>query len=160
MKTILTKELLKKDRAKQNRTLTAMLAFAGVFCLLCLLLVPNKLVALGITAFVALFAGGMYLKYRSLAGKHDLSRAYFRCLPLLGKKEIEHRDQDEDGTTTTVEYSLDFGENRIVQADKKAFAQAREGELFYVAFWAEDDSPFACYSADLYEPGPDFPLVG
>jgi len=56
MKTILTKELLKKDLAKQNRTLTVLLAFAGIFCLLCLLLVPNKLVALGITAFVALFA--------------------------------------------------------------------------------------------------------
>ena len=32
MKTVLTKELLKKDLAKQNRTLTVLLAFAGLFC--------------------------------------------------------------------------------------------------------------------------------
>ena len=159
MKTVLTKELLKKNLAKQNRTLTVLLAFAGVFCLLCLLLVPNKLVAAGITAFVALFAGGLYLKFRSLAGKRDLSRAYRRCLPLIGKKEIEHTDQDEDGTTTTVECCLDFGENRVVRTDKKAFADAREGGLYYVAFWAEDDSPFACFSAADYEPGPELPVV-
>ena len=160
MKTVLTKELLKKDLAKQNRTLTVLLAFAGLFCLLCLLLVPNKLVAAGITAFVVLFAGGLYLKYRKATGKRDLSRAYLRRLPLLGKNVLEHADQDEDGTTTSVEYCLDFGENRIVLTDKKAFADAHEGELYYVAFWAEDDSPFACFSADLYEPGPEFTVVG
>ena len=159
MKTVLTKELLKKNLAKQNRTLTILLAFAGIFCLLCLLLVPNKLVALGITAFVALFAGGMYLKYRRMAGKRELSRAYLRLLPLIGKNAAEHTEQDEDGTTTTVEYCLDFGENRIVRTDKKAFADAREDELYYVAFWAEDDSPFACYSAADYEPGPEIPVV-
>lgn len=160
MKTILTKELLKKDLAKQNRTLTILLAFAGLFCLLCLLLVPNKLVALGITVFVVLFAGGLYLKYRKTAGKRDLSRAYLRRLPLMGKNAVEHTDQDEDGTTTTVEYTLDFGENRVVRTDRKAFADAREGEPYYVAFWAEDDSPFACYSADLYEPGTELPVIG
>ena len=160
MKTVLTKELLKKNLAKQNRTLMALLAFAGLFCLACLILVPNKLVALGITAFVALFAGGMYLKYRKTAGKRDLSRAYLRRLPLMGKNAVERTDQDEDGTTTTVEYCLDFGENRVVLTGKKAFSDAREGELYYVAFWAEDDSPFACYSAVLYEPGPEFPVVG
>ena len=160
MKTVLTKELLKKNLAKQNRTLMALLAFAGLFCLACLILVPNKLVALGITAFVALFAGGMYLKYRKTAGKRDLSRAYFRLLPLMGKNAVERTDQDEDGTTTTVEFCLNFGENRVLLTDKKAFADAREGELYYVAFWAEDDSPFACYSAVLYEPGPEFPVVG
>jgi hypothetical protein len=159
MKTILTKELLKKDLAKQNRTLTVLLAFAGIFCLLCLLLVPNKLVALGITAFVALFAGGMYLKYRRMAGKRDLSRACLRLLPLMGKNAIEHTDQDEDGTTTTVEFCLDFGENRAVLTDKKAFDEALAGELYYVAFWAEDDAPFACYSAADYEPGPEIPVV-
>ena len=159
MKTILTKELLKKDLAKQNRTLTVLLAFAGIFCLLCLLLVPNKLVALGITAFVALFAGGMYLKYRRMAGKRKLSRAYLRLLPLIGKNAVEHTDQDEDGTTTTVEFCLDFGENRAVLTDKKAFDEAQAGELYYVAFWAEDDSPFACYSAADYEPGPEIPVV-
>ncbi len=160
MKTVLTKELLKKDLAKQNRTLTVLLVFAGLFCLLCLLLVPNKLVALGITVFVVLFAGGLYLKYRKTAGKRDLSLAYLRRLPLMGKNAVEHTDQDEDGTTTTVEFCLDFGENRVVLTDKKAFADAREGELYYVAFWAEDDSPFACFSSDLYEPGPEFPVVG
>ena len=160
MKTILTKELLKKDLAKQNRTLRVLLAFAGLFCLVCLILVPNKLVALGITVFVALFAGGLYLKYRKTAGKRDVSRACLRLLPLMGKNAVEHTDQDEDGTTTTVEYTLDFGENRVVLTDKKAFADAHEGELYYVAFWAEDDSPFACFSSDLYEPGPEFPVVG
>ena len=54
MKTVLTKELLKKNLAKQNKTLTALLAFAGLFCLLCLLFVPNKLVAAGITTLLAL----------------------------------------------------------------------------------------------------------
>ena len=159
MKTVLTKELLKKNLAKQNRTLTVLLAFAGIFCLLCLLLVPNKLVALGITAFVALFAGGMYLKYRRMAGKRELSRAYLRLLPLIEKNAVEHTEQDEDGTTTTIEYRLDFGENRIVRTDNKAFAHVREDELYYVAFWAEDDSPFACYSAADYEPGPEIPVV-
>ncbi len=145
MKTVLTKELLKKDLAKQNRTLTVLLAFAGLFCLLCLLLVPNKLVALGITVFVVLFAGGLYLKYRKTAGKRDLSLAYLRRLPLMGKNAVEHTDQDEDGTTTTVEFCLNFGENRAVLTDKKAFADAREGELYYVAFWAEDDSPLCLF---------------
>ena len=160
MKTVLTKELLKKNLAKQNRTLMALLAFAGLFCLACLILVPNKLVALGITAFVALFAGGLYLKYQKTTVKRDLSRAYLRRLPLMGKNAVERTDQDEDGTTTTVEYCLDFGENRVVLTDKKAFSEARKGELYYVAFWAEDDSSFDCFSADLYEPGPEFPVVG
>ncbi|MBQ7558353.1 MAG: hypothetical protein IJT00_09880, partial [Lachnospiraceae bacterium] len=88
------------------------------------------------------------------------SRAYLRCLPLLGKNAVEHTDQDEDGTTTTIAYCLDFGENRVVRTDRKPFAEAREGELYYVVFCAEDDSPFACYSAADYEPGPELPVIG
>ena len=161
MKTVITRAFLKKDLAARNgKTAAGMLVFPALFCLAAFLFVPNKLVALGITVFVALFAGGLYLKYRKTAGKRDVSCAYLRLLPLLGKNAVEHTDQDEDGTTATVEYTLDFGENRVVRTDRKAFADAREGEPYYVAFWAEDDSPFVCYSADLYEPGTELPVVG
>ena len=160
MKTVITREFLKKEQAARNgKTAAGLLVFPVLFCLAAFLFVPNKLVALGITAFIILFAGGLYLKYRKTAGKRDLSRAYLRCLPLLGKNAVEHTDQDEDGTTT-IAYCLDFGENRVVRTDRKAFAEAREGELYYVVFCAEDDSSFACYSAADYEPGPELPVIG
>ena len=161
MKTVITREFLKKEQAARNgKTAAGLLVFPVLFCLAAFLFVPNKLVALGITAFIVLFAGGLYLKYRKTAGKRDLSRAYLRRLPLMGKNAVEHTDQDEDGTTATIAYCLDFGENRGVRTDRKAFAEAREGELYYVVFCAEDDSPFACYSAADYEPGPELPVIG
>ncbi len=161
MKTVITRAFLKKDLAARNgKTAAGMLVVPVLFCLAAFLFVPNKLVALGITAFVVLFAGALYLKYRKTAGNRELSRAYLRCLPLLGKNVVEHTEQDEDGTTTTVEYCLDFGENRVVRTDRKAFTEAREGEPYYVVFSAEDDSPFACYSAAAYEPGPEFTIAG
>lgn len=161
MKTVITREFLKKEQeARNGKTAAGLLVFPVLFCLAAFLFVPNKLVALGITAFFVLFAGGLYLKYRKTAGKREFSRAYLRCLPLLGKNAVEHTDQDEDGTTTTIAYCLDFGENRVVRTDRKAFAEAREGELYYVVFCAEDDSPFACYSAADYEPSPELPVIG
>ncbi len=67
MKQVITRALLKKRRFKSNRSLWLAAGFAGLFCLICLLLIPNKLVGAGITVFVLLFGGGLYLKYRSLS---------------------------------------------------------------------------------------------
>ena len=160
MKTVITREFLKKEQAARNgKTAAGMLVVPVLFCLAAFLFVPNKLVALGITAFIVLFAGGLYLKYRSLSGKRDLSRAYLRCLPLIGKNKVEHTDQDEDGTSVTVEYNMDFGNNRIVRENQKNYTEAQEGGLYYVAFYAEDDSPFACFNAADFEPGPELPVV-
>ena len=66
MKTVITREFLKKEQAARNgKTAAGLLVFPVLFCLAAFLFVPNKLVALGIMAFIVLFAGGLYLKYRS-----------------------------------------------------------------------------------------------
>ena len=159
MKQVITRALLKKRRFKSNKSLWLAAGFAGLFCLVCLLLIPNKLVGAGITVLVLLFGGGLYLKYRSLAGKTDISRACLRLLPVIGKSVIEHNDQDENGTTTTIQFRLDFGENRTVDTDRETYEKAFEGQMYYVAFRAEDNTPFDCFSVVEYVPGPEFPNV-
>ena len=159
MKKVITKALLKKEIAKSRKSIYAAAAFAGIFCLVCILMIPNKLVGVGISAFVLLFAGGLYLKYRSAGGAADLSRAYLRLLPVAGKRFVEHEERDDDGTYSSHEYLLDFGDNLTVGVDRGKFEKASEGEMYYVVFSAVSDGPIACFSAAEHEPGPDYPVV-
>ena len=82
MKTVITQELLKKERGAKRSGL-GLLLLAAVFCLACILLIPVRLLGIGVAVVVAAIALGIWTKVRKQEGRGDIAKAYFRLLPLL-----------------------------------------------------------------------------
>lgn len=156
MKTTITKDVLKSTYAKSNHSIYAILAIAILFCLVCLFLVPNKLIAVAVTLFVLAFAAVLYFRYKKLGGGGNTDNAYFRLLPLKEKQEYTRHDAETNSYET--ELYLIFNEKDLVEVDRKAFDEARENDMYYVAYFSETDTPFACFAADSYEPDVSFPV--
>ena len=156
MKTPITKDLLKSTYAKSNHSIYAILAIAILFCLACLFLVPNKLIAVAVTLFVLAFAAVLYFRYKRLGGGGNTDNAYFRLLPLKEKQEDECHDAETN--SYEIELYLIFNEKDMVEVDPKEFDAAKENNMYYVAYFSETDTPFACFDADTYEPDASFPV--
>ena len=156
MKTPITKDVLKSTYAKSNHSIYAILAIAILFCLVCLFLVPNKLIAVAVTLFVLAFAAVLYFRYKKLGGGGNTDNAYFRYLPLKEKQEYESHDPDTNSYDW--ELYLIFNDKDQVEVDAKAFDAAKENDMYYVAYFSETDVPFACFDASTYEPDASFPV--
>ena len=154
MKTVITQELLKKERRLKKSGL-ALLLLAAAFCLACILLIPVRLLGIGIAVVVAAFALGSWTKARKQEGRGSVDGAYFRLLPLSGKEEDE--DHDDNGNVNSVTFYLQFGEYGEVETPRRDdYAAAQPGDLYYVAFYSETDRAFACFPAEAYEPDGSF----
>ena len=87
----------------------------------------------------------------------DIAKAYFRLLPLSGKKEYE--DHDDNGNVNSVTLCLQFGEYGEVETPRRdAFEAAQPGDPYYVAFYSETDRAFACFAAEAFEPDGSFQI--
>lgn len=149
MKTALTRKILKKDYAKRNRTLRRMFIFAVLFCLACVTLVPVRVIGVSVAAVVMGIAFVLYARLKRAGFCGNISKAYFRTLPVTGKEESRHGDA-ESGYETS--YWLRFGEYGLVEALKyQDYKEAEEGQLYHVSFFSENDKPFACFDAETYE---------
>ena len=154
MKTAITRKLLKKDYAARNRELRRMFLFAAVFCLLCVALVPVRLIGLAVAGAVMGIAFASYARGKRLGQFGDVGKAYFRLLPVTGKEESQHGDP-ESGYSSS--FYLCFGEHGAVEALKfNDYKEAEEGRPYYVAFFSESDKPFACFDAEAYDLDPGF----
>lgn len=156
MKTVITQELLKKERGAKRSGL-GLLLLAAVFCLACILLIPVRLLGIGVAVVVAAVALGIWTKVRKQEGRGDIAKAYFRLLPLSGKEEVE--DRDDNGNTSFVTFYLQFGEHGEVKTPRREdYAAAQPGDRYYVAFYSETDRAFACFPAADYEPDGSFQI--
>ena len=156
MKTVITQELLKKERGTK-RSGFGLLLLAAVFCLACILLIPVRLLGIGVAVVVAAIALGIWTKVRKQEGRGDIAKAYFRLLPLSGKKEYE--DHDDNGNVNSVTLCLQFGEYGEVETPRRdAFEAAQPGDPYYVAFYSETDRAFACFAAEAFEPDGSFQI--
>ena len=156
MKTVITKELLQKERRAKKGGL-ALLLLAAAFCLACILLIPVRLLGIGVAVVVAAVALGIWAKVRKQEGRGDIAKAYFRLLPLSSKKEYE--DHDDNGNVNSVTLCLQFGEYGEVETQRRdAFEAAQPGDRYYVAFYSETDRAFACFPAADYEPDGSFQI--
>ena len=156
MKTVITQELLKKERGAKISGL-GLLLLAAVFCLACILLIPVRLLGIGVAVVVAAIALGIWTKVRKQEGRGDIAKAYFRLLPLSGKKEYE--DHDDNGNVNSVTLCLQFGEYGEVETPRRdAFEAAQPGDPYYVAFYSETDRAFACFAAEAFEPDGSFQI--
>ena len=156
MKTIITQELLKKERGAKKSGL-ALLLLAAVFCLACILLIPVRPLGIGVAAAVAAVALGILAKVRKQEGRGNIAGAYFRLLPLSGREEYE--DHDDNGNTSSVTFCLQVGEYGEVETPRREdYAAAQPGDQYYVAFYSETDRAFACFPAAAYEPDGSFQI--
>ena len=156
MKKTLTRKLLKKDYAARNRGLRRMFLFALVFCLLCVALVPVRLIGMSVAGVVMGIAFTIYARGKRLGDFGDVGKAYFRLLPMTGKEETRHGDP-ESGYSSS--FWLRFGEYGAVEALKFSdYEKAEEGRLYHVAFFSETDKPFACFDAGACDLDPSFPV--
>lgn len=154
MKQTITRKLLKKDYATRNRGLRRMFLFAAVFCLLCVALVPVRLIGLSVAVVVMGIAFAIYARGKRLGKFGDVGKAYFRLLPMTGKEESQHGDP-ESGYTSS--FWLRFGEHGAVEVLKFGdYEKAEEGRLYHVAFFSETDEPFAYFDAEVYDLDPGF----
>ena len=78
MKTIITQELLKKERRAKKSGL-GLLLLAAAFCLACILLIPVRLLGIGIAVVVAAFALGIWTKVRKQEGRGDIAKRISAC---------------------------------------------------------------------------------
>ncbi|MCR4818617.1 MAG: hypothetical protein K5841_06640 [Fretibacterium sp.] len=149
MKKEITMKLLKKDYAKKHKAERRMFLFAVIFCLACIALVPERIIGVSVAAVVMGIAFILYTKFKRAGVYGNVNKAYFRLLPMTGKEESRSGDS-ESGYIST--YWLRFGEYGAVEMLKyNDYKNAQEGQLYYVAFYSENDKPFACFDAEKYE---------
>ena len=155
MKTTITRKLLKKDYAARTRTLRRYFFYAVFFCALWLAFFPH-LVSVLVTVIIMGAAFAIYAKGKRVGEFGDVRKAYFRRLPLSGKEETRHGDEEVGYSSA---FWLRFGEHGEVEVLKFSdYKEAEEGQLYYVAFFSETDKPFACFDAEAYDLDPSFLL--
>ncbi|MBP3751252.1 MAG: hypothetical protein J6H20_01390 [Pyramidobacter sp.] len=156
MKKTITKKLLKKTYKKGNSGMRSVFLLVLLFCLVCVALVPNRAVGGGVAAVVMAVFLGLYFKLRRQGDFGNVSKAYFRLLPLTEKSERALDSMESDGNVYAYVYQLRFGDAGAVGVNGKTFEKAQPGQMYHVAFFAQNDQPFACFDAEEYDPAPAF----
>ncbi len=154
----ITRDYLKKTYAAKNGSMRGLLILAAAFALVCILLLPNRVLGVGAAVVVMAIAGGIYTKIRKAGGAGNAAKAYFRYLCVTDKKESADADPDGNGNAYAVHFDLYFGENNPVEVTRQEYDAAQIGDAYYVAYFSESSVPFACFSAAQYVLSPDLPL--
>ena len=157
MKQKITKDYLRKTYAKSNRSLIMIAALAAVFAIACIALIPEKIAGIGAALIVIVIAACVYLRFRKQTGAGNVGKAYFKLQKLSGKSVEESRDPDNPGNVYSYYYLLEFGD-KSVEVEKSEFEKAAEGDLYYVAYFSETGTAFACFAKDRFELSDEFVL--
>ncbi len=155
---VITRDFMKKTYAAKNRDLLGILFIAAAFALVCILLLPDRVLGFLIAALVMAIAFGIYTKIRKAGETGDVAKAYFRCLCVTGKKQSADADPDGNGNAYAEHFDLCFGENNPVEVTRQEYDAAQIGDAYYVAYYSESDTSFACFSAAQYILSPELPL--
>ena len=157
MKQKITRDYLIKTYVKSNSGLIAIAALAAVFAIACIALIPEKAVGIVAAVVVLVVGAGLIIKLRKRTGAGSVAKAYFKLQKLSGKKTEESRDPDDPSNVYSYHYMLWFGD-KCVEVEKTEFEKAAEGDLYYVAYFSETASPFACFARERFELSDEFVL--
>lgn len=148
MKKTITKSVLTKQYFSVNRGLIKVMAFVALFCLVCILIIPNPAVGWGVALFVLAVALCIGLRIRKQAESANPKEAYFRLSTLTYKECVDISDDEINAYSWQVEFDGDYR----IAVDKKIYDEAETGKTYYVAFYIKTDKPFAFFDADVYTP--------
>ena len=141
-----------KSGAKSLNAILALIIVAG---LACLILIPAHVV--GAAAFVVAVVIALLLrnKMKSYGLSGNVDKAFLKQLTMTGKEEYKNYDPDGNGNVYSTSYFLNFGDGISAEVSLDEYNAAVEGNRYYVAFFPGNNNPFACFSADQYEPDAD-----
>ena len=148
MKKTITKSILAKQYVSTNRGLFKIAAFVVLFCLLCIVLVPNPAVGWGVAAFVLAIALCITFKTRKQAGSANPKEAYFRLSTLTHKECIDISDDE----STAYSWQVEFDSEYRIAVDEAIYEEAEPGKTYYVAFYLKTGKPFAFFDSEVYTP--------
>ncbi len=158
MKKTITKKLLKKTYKKGNADMRSVFLLVSLFCLACAVLVPVRVIGVSVAAAVMAIFLGLYFKLRRLGDFGNISKMYFRLLSLTEKTERAMDSMEGNGNVYAYVFLLRFGDAGMVEVRGEEYKKAAVGRPYYVAFFAENDRPFACFDAAEYDPAPELDL--
>lgn len=156
MKTI-DKRLLQERFRQDNKSTKFIILFPALFSLVCILIIPEKAIGIGVAAVVMscvfLFLG----KQKKTGRIGDPTKAYLKRFELTEKKEERIDDPDSPGNAYKTLFFLSFGAHDV-EVRREEYEAAQAGAPYYVAFYSENDNAFACFPCDGYEPSPEIEL--
>jgi hypothetical protein len=153
MKKQVTRAVLCKYRLKVMSSAIKIMAFILLFALVSFAIVPFP-VGTVMGTVCCILALIVYLKARKEEQPGKIKKAYIRMTPLVRKKVSEDGVSDENGDPGGVSFYFYFeSDGRVEVTNYKTYRNGTEGKLYLVAYYSENNKPFACFDADLYEPG-------
>ncbi len=151
MKTPITRELLRQNVVAEKKNSAMIIILPVLFALVCVLMIPVQAIGIGVAVVVMLLVFLFVRKLRKLEPTGDPVKAYLSRLAMTKKEEAESGDPDSAGNVYSRKHYLDFGD-LYVEVDAEEYEKAQPGDLYYVAFFAENGRAFACFSCEDYEP--------